>query len=217
MILWYVTTNVTMNNWGYTIKRLMAERGMTHEELARATGLTRPNITQIVNGRNKSPTEKHLKVFSKAFNMTVEQLVAEIYGTPSGRKYPPLSEKQKLGNLIKIPLYTEYPYHAGDGVVEPFDYIYRRQSEPEEENIEGYVVRGTCLKPLINDGDIIIIDRERAIENGDIVACTINGELHVARLKRYDNELWLENNESKYKIQECINAAVVIEVRKRLK
>ncbi|MFA4917133.1 MAG: S24 family peptidase, partial [Syntrophales bacterium] len=65
--------------------------------------------------------------------------------------------------------------------------------------------------------DIIIVDREGQIDNGDIVACLIDGELHLARLRKVADELWLENNNRKYRFQECQVAATVIEVIKRLK
>jgi len=80
-----------------------------------------------------------------------------------------------------------------------------------------YAITGKSkLEPIVNDGDTIIIDREAPVENGDIVACMIDGELYIARLKRYSDELWLESNFGKHRIEDCLTSAKVIEVVRRL-
>ena len=57
---------------------------------------------------------------------------------------------------------------------------------------------------------------ERIIGRGDLTG-QIDGELHIARLKKVADELWLENNHGKHKFQDCQVSAVVIEVVRRLK
>jgi len=45
----------------------------------------------------------------------------------------------------------------------------------------------------------------------------MNDELHIARLRKIADELWLENNDGRYRFQECQVAAPVIEVIKKAK
>jgi SOS-response transcriptional repressor LexA len=73
------------------------------------------------------------------------------------------------------------------------------------------------FSPLIEDKDIIIVDREASIDAGDIVACLFQGELHLGRLKKIAGELYLENNLGRIKLQDCQVAAPVIEITRRLK
>jgi len=77
--------------------------------------------------------------------------------------------------------------------------------------LEGYRVQGNCLEPLIMEGDIIIIDREAAIDHGDYVATLCQGELRIGKLKKMADELWLENNHGTVKLEECQASAKVIE------
>lgn len=85
------------------------------------------------------------------------------------------------------------------------------------KNIEAYIVHGNCLESKIGDGDVIIVDGDGVIDNGDIVACLLDNEFHVLRVRKVANELWLENNYEKYKFEQCHDAAPVIECIKRLK
>ncbi|MDH5696847.1 MAG: S24 family peptidase, partial [Dehalococcoidia bacterium] len=80
-----------------------------------------------------------------------------------------------------------------------------------------YIARGDCLEPEISDGNIIIIDRDGQIEHGDIVACLVKDELHLARLKKIAGEIYLENNHGRMKLEECQVVAPVIQVRRDLK
>ena len=85
------------------------------------------------------------------------------------------------------------------------------------KNIQAYIVHGDCLEPKINDGDVIIVDREGAIDNGDIVACLLDNEFHVLRVRKVAGDLWLENNHGKFKFEQCHDAAPMIECIRRLK
>jgi len=84
-------------------------------------------------------------------------------------------------------------------------------------NIEAYVVHGDCMKPQINDGDIIVIDKDKPIDNGDIVACLIDNTFHVLRVRKVADELWLEDNHDKFRFEHSVDVASVIEVIRRLK
>ena len=208
----------TMINWGYTVKRIREEKRMTQQEVADAVGVTRSSVARYEAGDVEAFTQDKLGKFAKAFGMTIEQLTQEIYGKPAETTQkpalPPLGNTQV--NIYAVPIYTQFPFHAGDDAVEQLEHIYREQPKNAKSHIEGYVVRGTCLTPIVNDGDIIIVDREAPVENGDIVACMIEGKLHIAKLKRFDDQLWLENRNGKYKIENCLTSAKVIEVVRRL-
>jgi hypothetical protein len=105
---------------------------------------------------------------------------------------------------------------TGDGV-EPIEYIYRARPKIASKNIQAYVVHGDCLSPKINDKDVIIIDKDGVIDNGDIVACVLDNQFHLLRVCKVADELWLENNHGKFKFEQCQDAAPVIECIRRLK
>ncbi|GAI92552.1 unnamed protein product, partial [marine sediment metagenome] len=125
-------------------------------------------------------------------------------------------ERLRLVHPISVPVYTEFPFHAG-GFTEPVEYVYRERTKNAGKNIEGYVVYGSCLEPIIQDGDIIIIDMQGEIDNGDIVACLVDDKMHLGRMRKIADDLILETKEGMIRLEEVQLAAPVIEVIRRLK
>jgi transcriptional regulator with XRE-family HTH domain len=198
---------------GQRLKRLREENELSQPKLSELSGVQREYISQIENGKTKGMTLRTAEALAKGLNVPASVFF-------ENETYQPLSEKLKIPGVVKIPIYTDFPFHAGDDGVEPSEFAYREAVTGAPGQIEGYIVRGTCLEPEVKEGDTIFVDRELAIENGDIVACQIKGGLHVARLKRIGDEQWLVNNEGHHRIEDCQVSAVVVEInrkRRRLK
>ena len=196
-------------NWGIIVKKLREERHLSQEELADKSGIGRPHLSHIELGKIKDAKTNVLNKLAKGLNMSISDLVKIVFDLdfPEDNRLPAPETRY---------IYSEFPVHAGQPA-QPVDQYYRSGFKPAGKNIEGYVVRGNCLEPVVSEGDIIIIDRDGQIDNGDLVACLIEGELHIAKLRKVAGELWLENNFKKYRFQECLVSAPIIEVIKRLK
>lgn len=187
---------------------------LTQQELADKAHISRTSIILIEQGkRGKNITANTLIKLSNALKLNPQPVLEAM-----GLKYTihDLPESSRLPSPDRIPIYKDFPFHAGSPA-RPTDYFYRTWPGKAPKNIEGYPVRGTCLEPDIKEGDVIIVDREGSIDNGDIVACLINDELHIGRLRKIADELWLENNQGRFKFQECTVAAPVIEINRRIK
>ena len=207
------------NNWGFIIKSLREAKGFTQEEFAKLVGIKRSILSHYELGYVEKLSQDLLSRFAKALDMTPSRLSQEIYGKPTftTEETPEqILERLKLAQPISIPVYTDFPFHAGTPVA-PIEYVYRARTKTAGKHIEGYLVKGTCLEPVVHDGDTIIVDREGQIDDGDIIACVIGDELHIGRLRKITDELWLENNNGRYRFEECAMAAPVIEVTRRLK
>lgn len=211
-------------NIGDLLGQLRREGKTSQRKLAELSGINRAYINQIEHGKVKSITLNTAIKLSKALNVSPSVFFGEAARHAKDAKtayqYPEtpeeILEKLKLAQPVTIPIYTDFPVHAGSGV-EAVDYIYRTRPKPARPGIEGYIVHGKCLEPVVRDKDIIIVDREAQIDNGDIVACLIKGDIHIARLRRIAEELWLENNHGKFRFEDCQVTAPVIEVVRRLK
>lgn len=206
------------------LKELRLERGWTQQEVAKRSGLGRRTVSYFEKqDRERTPAEILLK-FARAFNIKPEKLYeaagyikeAKIFPRPETPEE--ILDKLRLATPQSIPVYPweAFPFHAGD-MVEPVEYVYISRRKPAGKNIEAYIVHGNCLEPKIGDGDVIVIDREGAIDNGDIVACLLDNEFHVLRVRKVAGEVWLENNYKKYKFEQCQDIAPVIECIRRLK
>jgi len=208
---------------GEEIKELRLERDWTQNELAKRSGVDRGALASIETGKAKNPTTANLLKLARAFNIRPEELyqaagyikeAKTIYQRPETPEE--ILQRFNVALPSSVPIYEEFPFHAGEPV-EPIDYIPVVKDRTRKRNLEGYIVRGSCLSPQIEDKDIIVIDRDEEIKIGDVVACLVDGMMHLARLRRIANELYLENNNHRMKLEEATIAAPVIEVRRRLK
>lgn len=197
------------NKLGEMLKKAREDKKLTKSELARIAGVSRTYIYLIEKGERNDKISTNMII--KLANAL--ELSAQPFMEAMGAQY---EEKNKLPQPISIPVYTDFPFHAGNPT-QPIDHIYRTSVKYAPKNIEGYIVHGTCLLPVIQDGDIIIVDRDGQIDNGDIIACLMDEQLHIGRLRRIAGDLWLENNNTRYPFNECQVIAPVIEVIRRLK
>jgi len=205
------------------IKQLREERKWTQDELARRSGLDRAYIAAIETRQIKKPSVESFLKLARAFKIRPEELYQAAgyikdVGTfiPHKESWEDMLVRFNIAMPSSVPIYEEFPFHAGEDV-RPIDFVPVVKDNVKKRNLEGYIVRGNCLSPKIEDKDVIIIDRDTPIENGDIVACLIDTRMHLARLRKISNQLWLENNDGRILFKKFEVAAPVIEVRRRLK
>ncbi len=70
------------------------------------------------------------------------------------------------------------------------------------------------MEPLIEDGDIVIIDRDLPCEPGKVILCLVNDELVCGRLEKRGDDLVVMNNEEICRLDDYLSMAVVIQVIK---
>jgi transcriptional regulator with XRE-family HTH domain len=208
------------------IKELRAARNWSQADLAKHSGLDRGYIANLEGTKSvKRPSADAFLKLARALNIKPEELykaagyIKDVGDTrPRPETLQELVDKLRVACPQSVPVYPweAFPFRMGD-MVGPIDYVYIRQQKEARGCVEAYIVHGNWLEPKINDGDIIIVDREGAIENGDIVACLLNDEFHVLLVRKVANELWLEDRYGKYKFEQCQDAAPVIECIRRLK
>lgn len=206
-------------NWGYYIKRLREEAGLTQHQLAEKAGMKRSHISRIEMGAYQTFKIEMLNCLAYGLGRSTSELVDLIYGQSAERALETpeqILERLRLVHPVTVPIYEDYPLHAG-APAEPMDYAPVQKDRAKGRNLEGYIVHGDCLKPEIQDGDIIIVDRDGQIDIGNIVACLFRDMLHLGRLRKIGDEMHLKNNDSEVKLDWCQAAAPVIEVRRRLK
>ncbi len=187
---------------GKIIEEERLKQGLTYVQMEDMAGVSRQLISSMEKGKRGSETGADTLIkIANALKISPQPMMEAL-----GAEYPEISRKDRLRVPDKLPIYRDFPFHAGSGV-RPVDYYFRTFPGKASKNIEGYIVHGTCLEPIIQDGDVIIVDREGSIDNGDIIACRMSDELHIGRLRKIADELWLENNNGRFKFEECQKVA----------
>lgn len=205
------------------IKRLRNSRHWSQEQLAGKAKLNRGYINNLEQGGNKHPGLDKLMKLAKAFNVPIEELYAaagytelsEVSTRPSETPEE-LIEKLRYIQPVSIPVYSHFFVHAGAEHAEITEYVYRPRDKVAGENIEAFIVHGHCLTPRVEDGDIVITDRDRSPEPGNILLCLRDDELLVGRYSLKNGAPWLTNGEEEISLDDCLATAVVIEVIKRM-
>jgi phage repressor protein C with HTH and peptisase S24 domain len=191
------------------------KKKMSKVALAKKSGVSRTNIYLLEKGeRGQRPTadtliklanalETSAKPFLEAAGARFEEPVAPVGKTEDW-------EKHAVEGFIKVNVYPDYVRaHAGDGL-NVIDYISVKKPSGLPYNIKAYRVNGDCLEPELHDGDYVIVDHDRQIDNGDKVVCICDDQVHVAKLKIIGGEFWLENRYATRKMTDCQGIAKVI-------
>jgi len=206
-------------NWGSIIKELREKQGMTQEVFANKSKLQRGHISRIERNNYATVQQDTFSKLAKGLGMTISQLEQIL----SSGKIPPVSElgrpsstKGEKNTLTAIPIYPEFRFHAPGGIEAPTDYVYLMKNGEAGKNIAAFNVEGNCMSPLINDGDSIIVDADAAINIGDTVACKINDELYVGKLRKFGDEFWLENKDKRFRMVDCQTIAKVIQITRKM-
>ena len=208
-----------VKNWGSIVKKLRELTGMSRRELSLKTGLAENHIGRIENNNYKTMQQGTFSKLAKGLGMTISQLEQIL----SSGKIPPVSELGRSSSVkadkdtpIAIPVYPEFRFYAPSGIETPIDYVYLQRNSEAGKNIAAFIIESDCMAPLINDGDYIVVDADADINSGDTVACKINDELHIGKLRKFDDEFWLENRAKRFKMVDCQIIAKVIQITRKM-
>ena len=165
------------------ITQLIHERGRTRANVAKA--LRRPPswIYRITSGKHEI----------KAIDL---QALADELDVPITALYPPdlrqLAERAGVHvDLQPIPVIDqEASASLQGGVTVDHMYIRGTGSGKAPHNLIGVRVHGDCLAPWIIDGDVVVVDTTRTPESGNPVVATVDGALHVKRLRIRPSGRW---------------------------
>lgn len=198
-----------MENWGIKVKRLREELHLTQDELETKSGVKRSYISRIELGHYPKYSEGLLTKLAHGLNKTTQEMIMYVYGiNPTGATVD--WERHSANPPLKINVYSDYArVHAGESVV-AIDHIYVDKPVTAPFTIKAYRVSGDCLEPDLHDGDYVIVDHDRQIDNGDKVVCICDNQLHIAKLKIIGEGYFLENRYATKKMTEFQGIAKVV-------
>lgn len=173
---------------GERIKQLRKEKGLTQEELGKYIGVKKAAIMKYEKGNVKNMKRSSIEILSKLFNVTPSYLMC-LDENENNIKIQDVIKPQKVPVLGKIsaglPLYADeqldgYMMAPETIIKEGIEYFYLR-------------VQGDSMNTKFNDGDLVLVQKQDTLENGEIGAIRVNGfDATVKRFKTQGDLIILE-------------------------
>lgn len=164
---------------GERLHCLMEERGYTYEQLSGLVGMTPQTLNRYVLGRREP---KAGVASAMALALGVDPLWLQGYDVPRIRTPAP-EGMVPAGRESAIPILGVI--RAGEPILAVEDiegYAAADVSDPEEY-FYLRVTGDSMINAGIREGDLILLRQQNTAENGQIVACLVDGE--DATLKRF--------------------------------
>jgi transcriptional regulator with XRE-family HTH domain len=171
------------------------EKHLSQRALARKAGLSPSFISLIEDGKYKLTSPETIEKLAGALEIDKEDFYQAlstktyIYKTSNPKSIQDLTIREIQANIIEVPVVADM--HAPG---QPIEYLYIPQQKTGHKNFYGVRIMGDCLAPKVEDGDIIIIDKDDYPDNGKSILCYHNGEEHP-RIIKYKKPKDIENCE----------------------
>ncbi|MBQ8416076.1 MAG: helix-turn-helix domain-containing protein [Clostridia bacterium] len=161
-------------------EQLLSLRGVSVYQVAKATHIAASTFSDWKNGRSVPKTDKLARI-ADYFSVTLDELM----GTANARKQAELSynamRAQKMVPVIGV-------IRAGSPIVTDETLLGREFADVDD--IDEYFYLEVCGDSMKNcgivEGTYVLFRKQQYAENGDIVACLVDGE--SATVKRFSKE-----------------------------
>lgn len=166
------------------LAELRKARGLTQQELAEYTGLSRTRISNYELGI-REPNFETQELLADFFNVRLDYLMDR---EDNSNNIVPV-----LGRVVAgIPL---------EAVEEIIDYEEIPQSMARNGEYFALQIKGNSMEPKFSEGDVVIVRKQEDVDNGDIAIVLVNGnEATVKKIKKFDGGINLIPTNSEYEV-----------------
>jgi transcriptional regulator with XRE-family HTH domain len=201
---------------GNRIRELRRKLGYSQEELAKMAGCSRQYIQAIEADNVVLPRRELLNSLARWLGTSTEDLLRAAGYIPQGGTPRPLDAVLKELEVIQpmaIPIFDQEA-SAGEGM-EVSEYAYWSPPKVAGRNIRGIKVKGDCLAPRVEDGDVVFFDTDATPENGKLVIALMGNQLMVKCFRCSGERAWLESNDERFELDdETRIQGVVVRIEK---
>ena len=169
---------------GEYIRAARLQRNLSQWELSRLTGLSRSHLSRLELDDYHRPSAQTFLALAKGLRIQPNDLyeaAGYTVNVRSRRSPPRTAVGQITGSEVRkpaaIPVIADIK--SGDRYV--VGYTYFGLLEKVSDNMVGVLVKGFYLKPDIQEGDVIIVDRDMQPSSGNVVLCQKNGKTELKR------------------------------------
>lgn len=160
------------------VNELMAKNNLTTSELARRLNVAKSSISRYLNKTSQFPLNK-VNDFAKVLKVSPEYLLG--VGEQSQTDTMPVKKIPVVSKISAgLPIYSEenlidYIYFATDKI----------DSDKEEFALR---VSGDSMDKIFQEGDVVVIEKDSTVENGQLGVVMINGYNATVKRIRYNND-----------------------------
>ena len=171
------------------INRRRKELGMTVDELVERSGLPKGTVSKITAGINANPKLTTIEAICRALMISVDDAMG----------LAPAASIFSLGEIEHINKYRSLDKHGKTVMDSILDIEYERcnptlkfitrpyysvsVSAGNGNPLDDYVVRvnGNSMNPTFKDGDLVLVEKNARVDEGDIGIFVLNGESFIKK------------------------------------
>ncbi|MDK9870039.1 LexA family protein [Staphylococcus equorum] len=168
---------MSQNVIGKRIKELRKQKKLTQTDLSKLTGYKQNTISSHENG-TRGLDELDIMNYCEALGVTPTDLF---------QKEQPQIETLPVK---KIPVVSQIsaglPIYSEENLI---DYIYFSKEKLSDDKEEfGLKVSGDSMNKVFDEGDVVVIEKDSIVENGQLGVVMINGYNGTVKRIRYNND-----------------------------
>lgn len=168
---------MSKNVIGKRIKELRKQKKLTQTDLSKLTGYKQNTISSHENG-TRGLDELDIMNYCEALGVTPTDLF---------QKEQPQIETLPVK---KIPVVSQIsaglPIYSEENLI---DYVYFAKDKLNDEKEEfGLKVSGDSMNKIFDEGDVVVIEKDSIVENGQLGVVLINGYNGTVKRIRYNND-----------------------------
>lgn len=158
--------------FGRRLENLMEEENINQTELADRLNTTSSSVSAYVLGKNTPRIDVLIKI-CEIFDVSFDYL----FGYSNAKK------QVFMQGIVEIPILKSFEANENnfrDSNVERILYA-TKERFVNSENVFGMIVRQQSMRPRFYEGDIVIVERTKSVNTGDIVMITIGNDSAIIR------------------------------------
>ncbi|MDE6724301.1 MAG: XRE family transcriptional regulator [Ruminiclostridium sp.] len=177
---------IKMADIGNRIKQLRHEKGLTQEELGKRLGVQKAAVQKWESGAVKNLKRETLKKLSEIFEVSPAVFIESYDERPN-------ISAVYTDEIYRIPVFESISAGFGayaDSLVVDYIPVFIK-NHAKLPLLMGIKVQGDSMYPTIEDGDIIIVRRQSAVDSGSIAVMLIDGEEGVVKKIEHGKD-WID-------------------------
>ena len=161
---------------GEIVHSYRAEHGLTMQEFAEKSGLSKGYISMLENNKNPrngqpiTPSIETYDSIARAMDVSIDELLAKSKGESVS-----VNKKSHLHG-VRIPVLGRViagiPIEAIEDII---DYEEIPEDMAKTGKFFALQVKGDSMLPTLHDGDVVIVRQQPRVESGEIAIVMVNG------------------------------------------